>query len=97
MDKRYKHSSSILTKCLRFNKKNSRQIPTNNNNNITCPLSSVIETIQTIDQLVQSVENNSNKQQNDSKTMNIDQIEEMLIKWAHIAYFLIDTYQKIQS
>jgi hypothetical protein len=59
----------------------------------------VIEAIQTIDQLVQSTEGDRNKQQGDSyiiqKTMNIEQIEEMLIKWTHIAHFLVDTYQQI--
>ena len=63
MAKSYRQSSSLLTKCFRFNK----TIPTsddNSNTDITtitslsniCPLSSVIEAIQTIDQLVQSAD-----------------------------------------
>jgi hypothetical protein len=96
----YKQSSSVLTKCFRFNKTISTPVLTNNSNitTITSPLSSVKEAIQTIDQLI---EGNCNKQQGDSyciqKTMNIEQIEEMLIKWTHIAHFLIDTYQQIQT
>jgi hypothetical protein len=90
MAKRY---SSLLTKCFRFNKTIPTSVPVS-------PLSSVIEAIQTIDRLVQTTENNyNNKQQGDSysiqKTMNIEQIEEMLIKWTHIAHFLVDTYQQI--
>jgi hypothetical protein len=27
--------------------------------------------------------------------MNIEQIEEMLIKWTHIARFLVDAYQQV--
>jgi hypothetical protein len=107
MAKSYKQSSSLLTKCFRFNKTISTSSVLNNNSDITtitsssntCPLSSVIEAIQTIDQLVQSAEGNCNNQQDYShciqKTMNIEQIEEMLIKWTHIAHFLIDTYQQV--
>ena len=95
-------SSSVLTKCFRFNKPIPKSIHTNNNNNITpitssvntCPLSSVIEAIQTIDQLVQRTESDFDCIEN---TMNIEQIEEMLIKWTHIAHFLIDTYQQIHQ
>jgi len=105
MAKSYKQSSSILTKCFRFNPTpvltSNSDITTITSPSNTCPLSSVTEAIQTIDQLVQSADNNSNKQQDYShciqKTMNIEQIEEMLIKWTHIAHFLIDTYQQIQT
>jgi hypothetical protein len=92
MAKSYKQSSSLFTKCFRFHK----TIPTPI---LPCPLSSVIEAIQTIDRLVQTTETNSHKQQGDSyciqKTMNIEQIEEMLIKWTHIAHFLVDAYQQV--
>ncbi len=106
MAKNYKQSASLFTKCFRFNKTISTPVLSSNSDIITiispsntCPLSSVIEAIQTIDQLVQSTEGDRNKQQGDSyiiqKTMNIEQIEEMLIKWTHIAHFLVDTYQQI--
>ncbi len=80
--------SSFFTKCFRLNKTISTPI-------IPCPLSSVIESIQTIDRLVQTTETNFHKQQGDSYCMNIEQIEEMLIKWTHIARFLVDAYQQV--
>jgi hypothetical protein len=106
MAKNYKQSASLFTKCFRFNKTISKPVLPSNSEittiispSNTCPLSSVIEAIQTIDKLVQSTEGDRNKQQGDSniiqKTMNIEQIEEMLIKWTHIAHFLVDTYQQI--
>ncbi|CAF1284161.1 unnamed protein product [Rotaria sp. Silwood1] len=108
MAKSYKQSSSLLTRCLRSNKTISTSIPISNSHikmsthmSNTCLLSSVVEAIQTIDQMVQSVENSNHKQQGDSgcseKIMNIEQIEEMLVKWTHIAHFLMDTYQQIQN
>jgi hypothetical protein len=60
----------------------------------TSPFSSVIEAIQTIDQVVQSTERYSKNQQDDSHSTSIEQIENMLIKWTHIAHFLINTYQQ---
>jgi hypothetical protein len=108
MAKSYKQSSSLLTKCFRINKTIPTPVLPSNNDittitspSNTCPLSSVIEAIQTIDRLVQTTQDNYNKQQGDShciqKTMNIEQIEDMLIKWTHIAHFLVDTYQQIQT
>ncbi|CAF1616776.1 unnamed protein product [Rotaria sp. Silwood1] len=108
MAKSYKQSSSLLTRCLRSNKTISTSIPISNSHikmsthmSNTCLLSSVVEAIQTIDQMVQSVENSNHKQQGDSscseKIMNIEQIEEMLVKWTHIAHFLMDTYQQMQN
>ena len=80
--------NSLFTKCFRLNK----TIPTPI---APCPLSSVIESIQTIDRLVQTTETNFHKQQGDSYCMSIEQIEEMLIKWTHIARFLVDAYQQV--
>ncbi|CAF3822039.1 unnamed protein product [Rotaria sordida] len=108
MAKSYKQSSSLLTRCLRSNRTISTSIPTSNSHiNIsthmsnTSPLSSVVEAIQTIDQMVQSVENIYDTQESDSscleRTMNIGQIEEMLIKWTQIAHFLVNTYQQMQN
>ncbi|CAF2782223.1 unnamed protein product [Rotaria sp. Silwood2] len=108
MAKRYKQSSSLLTRCIRSNKTISTSVPTSNSHiktsthmSNTCLLSSVVEAIQTIDQMVQSVKITNDKQQGDSgcleKTMNIEQIEEMLTKWTHIAHFLMDTYEQMQT
>ncbi|CAF1090970.1 unnamed protein product [Rotaria sordida] len=89
MAKSYKQSSSLLTRCLRSNRTISTSIPT------------IVEAIQTIDQMVQSVENIYDTQESDSscleRTMNIGQIEEMLIKWTQIAHFLVNTYQQMQN
>jgi len=100
-----KNSSFLLTKCFRFPK--SFSIPPNRSQltSQTCPsdsspLTSIVEAIQTIDQLVQTAELNCH-QQGDSncipKSMNIEQIEEMLVKWTHIAHFLVETYEQIQN
>jgi hypothetical protein len=108
MAKNYKQSLALLRRCFRPDKTISTQIPMSNTDMTSttslsniCPLSSVIEAIKTIDQLVQSSENSVDKQQGDSDciqtTMNIEQIEEMLIKWTHIARFLVDAYQQVQT
>jgi hypothetical protein len=103
-----KQSSSLLTRCFRSNKMIStitstsnsdiKKLPSSSN---TCRSSSIIETIQIIDQMVQATEDSSDKQKGDShciqRTMNIEQIEEMLIKWTHIAHFLVDTYRQMQT
>ena len=91
-----KSPSSFITKCFRLQKNAS--IPSDT---ITSPLNSIIEAIHTIDQLVRTAEDNCRQQQGDSnylpKSMDMELIEEMLIKWTHIAHFLVETYQQIQT
>lgn len=88
-----KQSSSIFSRCFRIH----NTIPRSTSK--SCPLSSVVEAIETIDQLVQTTEVHSNKQQGDfydlRKSTSKEQIEEMLIKWTQIARFLIDAYQQV--
>ncbi|CAF1357810.1 unnamed protein product [Adineta steineri] len=102
MTKNYQRSISLLTQCFRSNK----TIASASNSNITtvttlsntCPLSLIIETIHNIDKMVQTTDTIFDKEKGDSKqTIDIKQIEEMLIKWTHIAHFLVDTYQQIQT
>jgi hypothetical protein len=63
---------SLLTRCFCSNKIISTQLPTSNDDIITiasssntCSLYSIMETIQTIDHRIQSVDDNCYKQQND--------------------------------
>ncbi|CAF0884589.1 unnamed protein product [Adineta steineri] len=102
MTKNYQRSVSLLTQCFRSNK----TIASASNSNITtittlsntCPLSLIIETIHNIDKMVQTTDIIFDKEKGDSKrTIDIKQIEEMLVKWTHIAHFLVDTYQQIQT
>ncbi|CAF1347322.1 unnamed protein product [Adineta steineri] len=104
MTKNYQRSISLLTQCFRPNK--TIASASNSNSNITtittlsntCPLSLIIETIHNIDKMVQTTDIISDKEKGDSKqTIDIKQIEEMLIKWTHVAHFLVDTYQQIQN
>jgi hypothetical protein len=99
MAKNYKQPSSLLTRCFRSAKTISTSETISNLDATTmtsltnaCPLTSVKESIQTIDQMVQQGDSHCIQ-----KTMNIEQIEEMLIKWTHIAHFLVDAYQQIQT
>ena len=96
MAKNYRQSSSLLSRCFRSNKtiSTSETISKTDITSNTSPFSSVIEAIQTIDQVVQSTEGCSKNQQDDPHSMSIEQIEDMLIKWTHIAYFLVNTYQQ---
>ena len=64
-------------------------------------LAAVRDAIQNIDRMVQPAEATSEKEHGDShvlaNTMDTEQIEGMLVKWTHIAHYLVNAYQQAQG
>ena len=64
-------------------------------------LAAVRDAIQNIDRMVQQSEGTMDKEHGDShalaKTMDTEQIEAMLVKWTHIAHYLVTTYEQAQG
>ncbi len=81
MTKSCKQILSLLTRCFYSKETISTQLPTSHNDittiaylSNTCPLYLIIETIQTIDHMAQSVDDSCNKQQSDLLLQSIDNI-----------------------
>ena len=93
MAKTRKQSASFLTRCFRPHKVLSGQISIGS----VPTINSIIDATHRIDQIIQAAESMNTTHSENTNSISIEQIEDVLRKWTSIAHYLIETYRNVES